>query len=46
MPLLKIVKGEFVETLTYSARCSSEKIEAAGFTFKYPAVSEALAALI
>ena len=46
MPLLKIVKGEFVETLAYSARCSSEKIEATGFTFKYPTVSEALAALI
>jgi uncharacterized protein (TIGR01777 family) len=46
MPLLKIVKGEFVETLAYSARCSSEKIEATGFTFKYSTVNEALAALI
>jgi uncharacterized protein (TIGR01777 family) len=46
MPLLKIVKGEFVETLAYSARCSSQKIESTGFTFKYPTVTEALAALI
>lgn len=46
MPLLKIMMGEFVETLAFSTRCSSEKIEATGFTFRYAKLKDALQELL
>lgn len=42
MPILKMIKGEFVETLAYSYRCSSKKVESSGFTFKFPELNTAL----
>jgi uncharacterized protein len=44
--LLKIVRGEFAETLATSTRCSAGKIMEAGYQFQYHALSEALENLI
>ncbi len=46
LSLLKIFLGEFSETLGTSIRCSSKKIEDAGFQFRYRELKEALTDLI
>lgn len=42
MPVLQIVMGDFVKTLSMSSRCSSDKIKASGFTFRFPELKTAL----
>ena len=43
---LKLVLGEMSHTVLDSARCSSAKLEAEGFKFKHPELSEALGDLL
>ncbi|HUM45302.1 MAG TPA: TIGR01777 family oxidoreductase [Chitinophagales bacterium] len=42
MPVLQIAMGDFVKTLSMSSRCSSDKIKASGFTFRFPELKTAL----
>ncbi|MCY7410269.1 MAG: TIGR01777 family oxidoreductase, partial [Chitinophagales bacterium] len=44
--VLKIMLGEFADSLSSSLRCSSKKIEAAGFQFQYTQLSAALESLL
>lgn len=44
--VLELVKGEFMKTLTFSTRCSAEKILSDGFKFEHEQVEEALKQLL
>lgn len=43
---LRIVFGEMAHTILDSARCSAEKIQAAGFSFQYPDLQPAITDLV
>ncbi len=42
---LRLALGEMADAVMMSSRCSAEKLEAAGFAFRYPTVSAQLKAL-
>ncbi|MEO6167552.1 MAG: TIGR01777 family oxidoreductase [Chitinophagales bacterium] len=46
MPVLQAMMGDFVKTLSMSSRCSSDKIRASGFIFRFPALRTALEDLL
>ncbi|WP_116105874.1 TIGR01777 family oxidoreductase [Lewinella sp. IMCC34191] len=46
VPALQLALGEMSHTVLDSARCSAEKIEAAGYRFAYPELSQALEQLL
>lgn len=46
VPALKVALGEMSHTVLDSARCSAAKIEATGFRFAYPELSQALEQLL